>query len=242
MEVLSESSCIKDNCKSFALVPYQINKILPGFYEPIKTYSFTSILKIKVLQEYENFGVAGVVWEGAKVLGEYLVKNRHLLKDKKVLELGAGTGLAGIVAAKLGAASVLLTDLEKNLDILEKNVALNFEPSNEDSMSNNKVVCSVKGLEWNVDLNKFSTAAASSFDVIIGADLIYSSRSLRSLLKTITFFVNRQNDALVLLSSKARYDHVERFLHLAKSNFHIEMLELDPTTNVAIYQFSSLRT
>ena len=32
----------------------------------------------------------------------YLSKNAHLIKGKNVLELGAGTGLVGIMAHKLG--------------------------------------------------------------------------------------------------------------------------------------------
>ena len=38
------------------------------------------------------------------VLSEYLITKSSDLKDKVVLELGAGTGLAGIVAGKLGEA------------------------------------------------------------------------------------------------------------------------------------------
>lgn len=38
----------------------------------------------------------------AVVLCEYLEKNQDLVKDKRVVELGAGTGLVGIVAGLLG--------------------------------------------------------------------------------------------------------------------------------------------
>lgn len=37
-----------------------------------------------------------------------LVENPRLVEGKEVLEIGAGTGLCGIVAAKLGAAQVTI--------------------------------------------------------------------------------------------------------------------------------------
>ncbi len=42
----------------------------------------------------------------AVTLGQYLVNTPDTVKNKKVLELGSGTGLAGIVAAKIGKCTV----------------------------------------------------------------------------------------------------------------------------------------
>jgi len=74
----------------------------------------------------ENVGL--VVWQGAFVLIEYLLRTfppEHW-KDKRIIELGAGTGLAGIALAKLGA-QVALTDMEHVLPILRENVATNLD-------------------------------------------------------------------------------------------------------------------
>ena len=38
-------------------------------------------------------------------LGNYLVKNPDIVNEKRVLELGAGTGLSGIVAALIGKST-----------------------------------------------------------------------------------------------------------------------------------------
>jgi len=38
-----------------------------------------------------------------------------LLKDKRVLELGSGTGIVGLAAAAFGAQKVYLTDLPQYL-------------------------------------------------------------------------------------------------------------------------------
>lgn len=51
------------------------------------------------------------VWPAAPALCSYLIHSWQLLPHGKVLELGAGCGLAGLVAAKLpGTTAVIFTD------------------------------------------------------------------------------------------------------------------------------------
>ncbi len=51
------------------------------------------------------------LWESSKNLCTFLCENPDVVKDKSVIELGAGLGLAGIVAHKLGAKKVLVSIL-----------------------------------------------------------------------------------------------------------------------------------
>lgn len=53
----------------------------------------------------------------------YLNQHSDLVKDKSVVELGAGTGLAGLVSAVLGARSVCVTDIPPVLELLERNLS-----------------------------------------------------------------------------------------------------------------------
>lgn len=64
----------------------------------------------EVMESGRNFGL--YVWDSALILSELLCQLPHLVKGQCILELGCGVGLPGIVAAKLGAASVTLSDAD----------------------------------------------------------------------------------------------------------------------------------
>lgn len=212
---------------SYALVPYQANMLLSEFYKPSKSFDFNNLEQsIDILQEYDSYGVAGVVWEGATVLCEYITSHANEWKNKRVLELGAGTGLAGIVAAKIGSQSVTLTDQERNLEILRQNIKLNFADGEV-------VKPHVEKLEWNVNLDDFSS---SDYDIVIGADVIYNVDMFRNLLKTMRHLSGE--GCQVILSSKLRYDRVEQFNKIAARHFSLELLYFDHDSNVAIYRFT----
>jgi hypothetical protein len=65
-------------------------------------------------------------WDGAVVLAKFLdlSENHHLVRGKKVLELGAGTGTAGLACALIGSSLTVLTDLQYTLPNLKHNAAL----------------------------------------------------------------------------------------------------------------------
>ena len=80
-----------------------------------------------------GYGTGGKVWNSARVLCDWLADEAEPLgvRGAAVLELGAGTGLVGVVAAKLGAARVLLTDggSESLLRLAKDNARRNVDPS-----------------------------------------------------------------------------------------------------------------
>jgi predicted nicotinamide N-methyase len=51
-------------------------------------------------------------WAGGQALARYVLDNPHIVAGKRVLDIGAGSGLVGIAAAKAGAASVLAADID----------------------------------------------------------------------------------------------------------------------------------
>jgi predicted nicotinamide N-methyase len=73
-----------------------------------------------------KMGVGAVFWEGELALSAFLVAQpRHRWQGATVVELGAGPGLAGLVAAALGSRRVVITDLAKVVPLIRENTALN---------------------------------------------------------------------------------------------------------------------
>eukprot|EP00121_Abeoforma_whisleri_P003983 Awhi_evm1s3596 len=69
-----------------------------------------------------------IVWDAALSFAFYCIDafSASFWKDKKILELGAGTGVVGILLAKIGA-TCFVTDLPEVMPLIYKNISLNFQ-------------------------------------------------------------------------------------------------------------------
>ena len=100
---------------------------------PLLSFSKLSLLQFTV-NNY-NFSIntcsdthletGGSLWHASYALAHYFTKHPEIVKGKIILELGAGCGLCGIAASKLGASKVILTDMECQLSHLRNNVLSN---------------------------------------------------------------------------------------------------------------------
>ncbi|XP_030205943.1 protein N-lysine methyltransferase METTL21A isoform X2 [Gadus morhua] len=91
-----------------ALVPYTENALpaLAKLHNSTATFHLAG-REVLLNQDWRKSGVAAVVWDAAVVLALYLELAPVELRGRPVIELGAGTGLVGIVAALLGRRSGL---------------------------------------------------------------------------------------------------------------------------------------
>jgi predicted nicotinamide N-methyase len=69
------------------------------------------VLQVQRGEVEDTYGTGATVWPAAVALCKYLEKKKsELVKNKRVVDLGAGTAITSIAAALLGALSVLCTD------------------------------------------------------------------------------------------------------------------------------------
>ncbi|ASS57320.1 class I SAM-dependent methyltransferase [Rhizobium leguminosarum] len=65
-------------------------------------------------------------WAGGAVLARYLLDRPEIVVGRRVLDLGAGSGLVAIAAAKAGAAAVTAVDIDANaIAAIGLNAAIN---------------------------------------------------------------------------------------------------------------------
>ncbi|CCV03370.1 conserved hypothetical protein [Mesorhizobium metallidurans STM 2683] len=53
-------------------------------------------------------------WAGGAVLARYIIDRPQTMAGRRVLDLGAGSGLVGIAAAKAGASEVIAAEIDRN--------------------------------------------------------------------------------------------------------------------------------
>ena len=120
-----------------------------------------------------------VVWGASLSLSRWLDKQWDSLSIEKgpvkSLELGSGTGLLGLFTISRllkdnSDSSIIMTDMEdSSIDLIKENMKLNSLKDTE---------AKVSYLKW----GQFDTIKEeSSFDLIVGSDIIYSSSILECL-------------------------------------------------------------
>ncbi|XP_054473593.1 EEF1A lysine methyltransferase 3-like [Anoplopoma fimbria] len=175
-----------------------------------------------------NLGVAAPVWEAALHLCGYLEEQSVELRGKRVIELGAGTGVVGILAARLGAV-VTLTDLPLTLPQLKSNVSANMPSSGWPTN-----LPTVLPLSWGEDHMNFP----SDWDLVLCADIIYLPGTYPLLVETLAHLCKSR--AVVYLSSKMREEHETPgfYEESLPSRFNVELVHRDDDQNINIYRAS----
>lgn len=122
-------------------------------------------------------------WASGLVLAHWLAEKPEWVRGKRVLDFGAGSGIAAIAAARAGAAEVVACDLDPlALDACRANAELN-------------------GVELSYSADFFQEE--DRFDLIIVADVLYD----RANLPLLDEFLGRGREALVADSRVRDFSH-----------------------------------
>jgi predicted nicotinamide N-methyase len=99
-----------------------------------------------------------MLWPASIALAHELLAGADTLRGKRVLELGAGTGVPGIIAATLGARVLQIDRSEIALHLCVRNKERNRATNVE-----------VRAAEWD------TFQSDTQFEVILGSDVLYAT-------------------------------------------------------------------
>ncbi|XP_068422087.1 methyltransferase-like protein 22 isoform X2 [Eschrichtius robustus] len=178
------------------------------------------VIKIEHTMATPLEDVGKQVWRGALLLADYILSQRDLFRGRTVLELGAGTGLASILAATV-AQTVYCTDVGADLlAMCQRNIALNSHLT-----ATGGGVIKVKELDWLKDdlctdpEVPFSWSEEDISDlyghttILLAAEVFYDDDLTDALFKTLCRLAHKlKNASTAILSVEKRLNFTLRHL------------------------------
>ncbi len=163
-------------------------------------------------------------WAGGQALARYLLDNPQIVRGKRALDLGSGSGLAGIAAMKGGAASVLAADID----------TMALAATGLNAAANAVAIEMMAG-----DL--LAADPPGTFDVILVGDLFYE-RELAS--RVLTFIETAlHNGALILIGDPQR-NYFPKGRFEAAAEYHVPVtreLEDAEIRRTTVWRVSKMR-
>lgn len=153
------------------------------------------LLKIREYPYHND--VALRLWEAGATLGEFFLANKSWVQGKRVVELGAGVGLTGLVIAGCcGAHHVSITDYTAECrENMDHNIGINQEWLRYGGLPTLNIKES--HLDWSsfsqespgqpMDFSQYDSLLAA--DVLVAADVVYDVSGLTHLVAVVRKFL-----------------------------------------------------
>lgn len=172
--------------------------------------------RVRIVEEgSQGRGTAWCVWDGSIVLVRYLEADPGAIPKGlcRILELGAGTGLAGICTAVLfPEALVCMTDIDEALPALRTNVDMNG------SHVGHRV--SVDACDWT---RPNESIVSERWDIVLATDVVWLEELVDPFIDTLDRITKKNPECRILMSYQSRTRRVDDMLFggLAKKHFSV---------------------
>jgi hypothetical protein len=142
------------------------------------------IMAVHLTNSMFEGGTGCAEWQAGHFLAEFVLSSAHLFAGRSILELGCGTGMAGVALHRAGAARVVCTDGNpQTVANCAANLRLNGVPLAGDGGAGGGGGARVQRLVWEEGWGPDQGAPP---DVVVGADLIYDPEVIPALLRLLT--------------------------------------------------------
>ncbi|GJQ15724.1 hypothetical protein GpartN1_g7515.t1 [Galdieria partita] len=117
------------------------------------------------------------LWDSSLVLAQLVLNKPEWIKDKRVVELGSGIGLLGILISLLGARQTTLSDLDSTMTLLQGNIA-----KNKHLLGNRDI--QVIPIHWGDEM-VLQQPRLQNTEVVVCSDLVYRMEAVQPLVTTL---------------------------------------------------------
>ncbi len=163
------------------------------------------------------------VWPSSLALTSFLKKEIHLVEGKKVLEIGAGTGLPSFAVSHLAESMIISDHAAEAVELMEKNIQYL-------GLSNAKAMC----LDWNHFPDDIQA------DIVLLSDVNYAPEQFEALLELIQRFL--QQGSTVIIATPQRImatPFVEALRLFIKLSMLEQVKEMDQTVDIRMLVLSA---
>ena len=171
---------------------------------PQRSFTFSGV---NILVDQSVSDVGYTVWDAEIILAHYVNEICDQMKDKLIVELGAGTGLAGILCSKLGAKIVAFQELESCVSHTKRCCAMNIVVNEDEPMT--KFVAQ----RWSKSCGRSLVHENNGlkFDYVIMADVLYHVEDFPTLKDTIMECLREDKGQVIICYEQRRKDLSEFF-------------------------------
>ena len=177
--------------------------------------------------DYTVAGATGfTIWDGAWSLIQQVDEKLHtMFKNKKIIELGSGTGLAGICIASAGG-HILLTDLQPVVeDVLRGNILMNvtqnddkfLKPWGDQSSYVGEGSAYSKPLNWckSVD-SQLNMSDLTNLDFIVASEVVWLKELVEPFCRTLADLLQLPSRPVAIVVCRSRAKETSKtFAHLS---------------------------
>jgi predicted nicotinamide N-methyase len=219
-----------DNDPYLRMIQFQSIRNSDGLEEAISVQWHENMkypLRLSTLLQPEDLAplFAGAQWAGTRVWHasiaavQYLISNARISSSTRVLELGSGLGVPGILLHALYQCPVTLTDQESILSQLQHNVEHNFTSCN----------IQARPLSWSKDAIALLLNETKDFDICLNCDCIYEplyGDSWKQLIECMEELLRRNSHILMVTSVERRTaDGIDQFLETLKQSPQVSSVD-----------------
>lgn len=222
----------------------------PPNQELLQKHFLHSIQSTVLIRLLPSEGLSFQLWPAATSLVSLLDSHRTnpltsplsaaIPTTPKILELGSGTGIVGIVAAATLGCNVTITDLPH----VVPNLRFNAE-ANAGVVGSSGGAVNVAALRWGQgdDVEEIGR----EYDVIVASDVVYHDHLYEPLLETLRLMMlvekeKKKKKMVFVMAHMRRWKKESVFFKKARKHFNVDVLHVDTPSNgsrvgVVVYRF-----